>query len=100
MKVLIDGSGNLVHHLHAYAWGRHTPDPYDWAVKFETEAKALMVAGEYKRLSNTRSSETRRSYPFRLRSSSFHCYTLSRPGSRVSRSRFRLKALMGAPYRC
>jgi 4,5-DOPA dioxygenase extradiol len=48
--VLIVGSGNLVHNLHAYAWGRHAPDPYDWAVQFETEAKEMMLAGEYKPL--------------------------------------------------
>src|SRR5207245_910969 len=48
--VLIVGSGNLVHNLHAYAWGRHMPDPYDWAVRFETEAKALLLSGESKRL--------------------------------------------------
>jgi len=49
-RVLIVGSGNLVHNLHTYAWGRHMPDPYDWAVRFETEAKQMMVAGEYKPL--------------------------------------------------
>lgn len=49
-QVLIVGSGNLVHNLHAYAWGRHMPDPYDWAVSFETEAKQMMIAGEYKPL--------------------------------------------------
>lgn len=48
--ILIVGSGNLVHNLHAYAWGRHMPDPYDWAVRFETEAKEMMVAAEYKPL--------------------------------------------------
>ena len=48
--VLIIGSGNLVHNLHAYAWGRHMPDPYDWAVRFETDAKDLMIASEYKPL--------------------------------------------------
>ena len=48
--VLIVGSGNLVHNLHAYAWGRHTPQPFDWAVAFETEAKQMMIAGEYKPL--------------------------------------------------
>lgn len=48
--ILIVGSGNLVHNLHAYAWGRHMPDPYDWAIRFETEAKAMMLAGEYKPL--------------------------------------------------
>src|SRR5690348_7992942 len=44
--VLIVGSGNLVHNLHTYAWGRHPRDPYDWAVRFETEAKAMMLAGD------------------------------------------------------
>jgi 4,5-DOPA dioxygenase extradiol len=48
--VLIIGSGNVVHNLHAYAWGRHMPDPYDWAVRFETDAKEMMIAGEYKPL--------------------------------------------------
>ena len=42
--ILIVGSGNLVHNLHAYAWGRHAPDPYDWAVRFEERAKELMLA--------------------------------------------------------
>src|SRR3954468_15404987 len=42
--VLIVGSGNLVHNLHTYAWGRHMPDPYDWAVRFEAEARAMMLA--------------------------------------------------------
>jgi 4,5-DOPA dioxygenase extradiol len=48
--VLIVGSGNLVHNLHTYAWGKHMPDPYDWAVRFEQEAKDVMLAGEYKPL--------------------------------------------------
>jgi len=26
------------------------PDPYDWAVRFETEAKLMMTAGEHKPL--------------------------------------------------
>lgn len=45
--VLIVGSGNLVHNLHTYAWGRHQPDPYDWATRFETTARELMLAGDY-----------------------------------------------------
>lgn len=48
--VLIVGSGNLVHNLHAYAWGRHTVDPYDWAIRFETMAREMMVAGDYRPL--------------------------------------------------
>jgi 4,5-DOPA dioxygenase extradiol len=44
--ILIAGSGNLVHNLHAYAWGRHLPEPYDWAVRFETRAREQMLAGD------------------------------------------------------
>lgn len=63
--VLIAGSGNLVHNLHAYAWGRHMPDPYDWAVRFETEAKGLLLAGDHKPLINyeTLGKEARLSIP-------------------------------------
>ena len=50
--VLIAGSGNLVHNLHAYAWGRHPREPYDWAVRFESAARDIMLAGEYKPLIN------------------------------------------------
>jgi len=48
--ILIVGSGNLVHNLHAYAWGRHVQEPYEWAVQFETEAKQMMLAGDFKPL--------------------------------------------------
>jgi 4,5-DOPA dioxygenase extradiol len=48
--VLIVGSGNLVHNLHAYAWGQHMLEPFDWAVRFETEAKGLLLAGEHQAL--------------------------------------------------
>ena len=50
--VLIIGSGNLVHNLHAYAWGEHARDPYDWAVRFETAARQLMLAGDLEPLVN------------------------------------------------
>ncbi|MGH8136636.1 MAG: 4,5-DOPA dioxygenase extradiol [Steroidobacteraceae bacterium] len=45
--ILVIGSGNLVHNLHAYAWGRHVPDPYDWATRFERVARDLICAGDY-----------------------------------------------------
>jgi 4,5-DOPA dioxygenase extradiol len=52
--VLIVGSGNLVHNLHTYvgqtAWDKHMPDPYDWAVRFENDAKAVLVSGDDKPL--------------------------------------------------
>ena len=47
---MIVGSGNLVHNLHAYAWGRHPREPYDWAVRFENAAKDLMLVGDLKPL--------------------------------------------------
>lgn len=44
-NVLLMGSGNIVHNLHAYGWGRHVPNPYDWADRFETVAKQSMMSG-------------------------------------------------------
>jgi len=44
--VLILGSGNLVHNLHAYAWGRHDMNPYDWAIHFETRVRELLLTGD------------------------------------------------------
>lgn len=48
--ILIAGSGNLVHNLQAYAWGQHEPDPYDWAVRFETKAREWIGAGNFTQL--------------------------------------------------
>jgi 4,5-DOPA dioxygenase extradiol len=45
--VLIVGSGNLVHNLHAYAWGRQQVEPLDWAVRFEERARELLLAGDH-----------------------------------------------------
>jgi 4,5-DOPA dioxygenase extradiol len=45
--VLIVGSGNLVHNLHAYAWGRHNVEPFDWAVRFEKLARELLIKGDH-----------------------------------------------------
>jgi 4,5-DOPA dioxygenase extradiol len=36
--VLVMGSGNLVHNLHAYSWGNQVLAPYDWARRFDTFA--------------------------------------------------------------
>ncbi|HJQ67807.1 MAG TPA: 4,5-DOPA dioxygenase extradiol [Blastocatellia bacterium] len=43
--VLIIGSGNIVHNLHTYAWGEHDVEPFDWAVRFEQQARDLLVKG-------------------------------------------------------
>jgi 4,5-DOPA dioxygenase extradiol len=45
--VLLVGSGNVVHNLHAYAWGRHPVEPFDWALRFEALARELMLRGEH-----------------------------------------------------
>ena len=44
--VLVIGSGNIVHNLHTYAWGRHAVEPLDWAVRFETRARQLLLEGD------------------------------------------------------
>jgi 4,5-DOPA dioxygenase extradiol len=44
--VLIIGSGNIVHNLHTYAWGRHEVKPFDWAVRFEQLARELLLKGD------------------------------------------------------
>ncbi|TWJ17573.1 4,5-DOPA-extradiol-dioxygenase [Geobacter argillaceus] len=44
--VLVAGSGNLVHNLHSYAWGRDGVNAYDWAVRFEKRARDLLLAGD------------------------------------------------------
>lgn len=45
--VLIMGSGNLVHNLHAYAWGRQQVEPLDWCVRFDERARELLLAGDH-----------------------------------------------------
>jgi 4,5-DOPA dioxygenase extradiol len=48
--ILIVGSGNLVHNLHTYAWGQHAVDPFDWAVRFEREARGFLQSGDHRPL--------------------------------------------------
>ena len=43
--VLVIGSGNIVHNLHTYAWGRREVQPFDWAVRFEKQARELLLTG-------------------------------------------------------
>jgi 4,5-DOPA dioxygenase extradiol len=42
--VLVVGSGNIVHNLHAYAWGRHPAGPFDWAARFDARVRELLIA--------------------------------------------------------
>ncbi len=48
--VLIIGSGNLIHNLHAYGWGKKDVEPYDWAVRFEQQAREFISAGDHEPL--------------------------------------------------
>lgn len=48
--VLVLGSGNVVHNLHAYAWGRHQPEPFDWLVRFENAVRERLVAHDHQPL--------------------------------------------------
>jgi 4,5-DOPA dioxygenase extradiol len=45
--VFIIGSGNLVHNLHAYAWGGHAVEPYDWSIRFEKKVRNLLLSSDH-----------------------------------------------------
>jgi 4,5-DOPA dioxygenase extradiol len=45
--VLIVGSGNIVHNLHAYAWGDDSAEPYDWALRFDALARELLIDADF-----------------------------------------------------
>jgi 4,5-DOPA dioxygenase extradiol len=46
-RVLIVGSGNVVHNLHTYSWGNPAVAPYEWASRFETTARERVQAGDF-----------------------------------------------------
>jgi 4,5-DOPA dioxygenase extradiol len=45
--ILLLGSGDIVHNLHAYAWGRHAREPYDWALRFEEQVRVALASGAH-----------------------------------------------------
>jgi len=45
--ILLMGSGDIVHNLHTYAWGRHPVEPFTWALEFEAKARELMLKGDH-----------------------------------------------------
>ena len=48
--VLLVGSGNVVHNLHTYAWGRRPAQPFDWGARFEATVRDLIQKGDHARL--------------------------------------------------
>jgi 4,5-DOPA dioxygenase extradiol len=50
--VLVMGSGNIVHNLHTYAWGNSAAQPYEWALRFENTARALLMRRDFAPLVN------------------------------------------------
>jgi 4,5-DOPA dioxygenase extradiol len=44
--VLVAGSGNIVHNLAAYAWGRPGVQSYDWAARFEAQVRRAVSDGD------------------------------------------------------
>ena len=50
--VLVMGSGDVVHNLHTYAWGKEHVEPFDWAMRFEQKTRELIIAGDHGPLAN------------------------------------------------
>ena len=48
--VLVIGSGNLVHNLHTYAWGKRKVDPFDWASRFDKKVRELILKDDHEPL--------------------------------------------------
>jgi 4,5-DOPA dioxygenase extradiol len=48
--ILLAGSGNLVHNLRSYAWGRPETPAFDWAARFEEHARRLIDAHQHETL--------------------------------------------------
>ena len=49
-EILVIGSGNIVHNLHTYAWGRSNPEPFEWAVRFEGLAREAITSNRHQPL--------------------------------------------------
>jgi 4,5-DOPA dioxygenase extradiol len=50
--ILVMGSGNVVHNLRTWTRGRPDMKPHDWASRFESKARELMVSGNVEPLVN------------------------------------------------
>ena len=98
--VLVVGSGNIVHNLHAYAWGRHSREPFDWAVRFESAAREIMLTGEFRPLIDydTLGRDALLSIP--TPTISCRCSTFLAATRRGTVSAFQSKASMAGPFQC
>jgi len=45
--VLLIGSGNVVHNLHAYAWKNPKVEPFDWTLRFDARVRELVAQGNH-----------------------------------------------------
>ena len=45
--VLVMGSGNIVHNLHTYGWGKRSVEPHDWSIRFENMARRHLEAEDF-----------------------------------------------------
>ena len=50
--VLVVGSGNVVHNLHTYAWGKHGVEPFDWAIRFDELVREHVISDDHEPLVN------------------------------------------------
>jgi 4,5-DOPA dioxygenase extradiol len=46
-RVLIIGSGDIVHNLRTYAWDRHDVKPFEWAIRFEGHVRDLLIVSDH-----------------------------------------------------
>lgn len=44
--ILVMGSGNIVHNLRTYAWGKQDVEAFDWAVRFEKLTREFLLKGD------------------------------------------------------
>ena len=45
-SILVIGSGNIVHNLSTYAWGKCGVQPFEWAMRFEKQLWELLLKGD------------------------------------------------------
>lgn len=98
--ILLMGSGDVVHNLHSYAWGRHPVEPFDWATRFETLARRLMEGGIIRLWWITTLWGGMRSCRFRRRSIICRCCMCLGRVLRGRRLAIRLRGWMGGLFLC